>query len=171
MTEYAAWSDQTKLNRLIEMREQGIPFSRIADELGITKNAAVGKFRRVFAERAKTDSPIKVPAKALSNRNGHEKKAVKPKKPEFVPLPELRDIEIPESKRVTLEHVNFGQCRWVIGDTDGPETVFCGAPVERRSFCAGHTALAFYTPNRSKPSLTNRIKRPFKLQRIMPDVR
>jgi hypothetical protein len=58
-----------------------------------------------------------------------------------IPKPPTLFVEAPlppESQRVTLiDRTNF-QCSYVIGNSDGPDTLMCGAPVVGKSLCAYH---------------------------------
>jgi hypothetical protein len=44
---------------------------------------------------------------------------------------------------VTLLHVRSSHCRWILGDTRGPKTLFCGRQKYRHSsYCEPHFRLA-----------------------------
>lgn len=41
------WWNQDRIDRLVELREAGMTYGQIADEMGTTKNAIVGKASRI----------------------------------------------------------------------------------------------------------------------------
>lgn len=44
---------------------------------------------------------------------------------------------------IAFVDIRSGQCRWVEGDPCGPETLYCGRPTDRSSYCSGHASIAF----------------------------
>lgn len=61
------------------------------------------------------------------------------------PVPRLdRGIEPPvrPAGPVDLLHLQLDDCRWPLGETAGPATLFCGAPKTAGSYCAEHAERA-----------------------------
>ncbi len=44
---------------------------------------------------------------------------------------------------IAFTDIRSGQCRWIDGDPCGPETLYCGRPTEKGSYCPGHHRIAF----------------------------
>lgn len=54
----------------------------------------------------------------------------------------LEDDE-PAGEPITLLELGHGDCRWPVGEVDGPDTLFCGARSELGTpYCEHHNALA-----------------------------
>ena len=50
----------------------------------------------------------------------------------------------------TLRTVCQGECRYIIGDPNGPDTLYCGDPtLPRKSWCAVHANKVFATTNKT----------------------
>jgi hypothetical protein len=44
----------------------------------------------------------------------------------------------------TLLTIRDGECRYVIGEPDGAQTLYCSDPViDRKSYCSKHAAIVF----------------------------
>lgn len=103
----------------------------IAKNLGVTKGSVVGKARRLGLPKLRmTDSPRKLsPYTAARNSAlGRLKKrwstSVGPMKPpKCIPMSEIRG----------------GQCRYILGETNGMDTIFCGLETHlKTSWCEHH---------------------------------
>jgi hypothetical protein len=129
---------------LVEHRAQGQSFVWIGWRLGRSAKACARKFALVDAARTAAGAPIVIAKPAKPTR------APTAPQPRYKPRPEpVATIAIPETNRVTLDELRAHHCRWVIGEPNGFETLFCGNPVERRSLCAGHVEIGFYTPKKT----------------------
>jgi GcrA cell cycle regulator len=116
--------------------DHSLSCSHIADRLGTTKNAVIGKARRLslpyrLPERAgRGRLPSDEPPRALFKSHA----PIKPWK------------QSPRGpKRLThWDDLTFRSCRFIPGDPDGAQTLFCGDPtVTGKSYCPHHLALCW----------------------------
>lgn len=152
------WSAET-IGRLRDLWEEGYSTARIGRQLGVTKNAVVGKARRLCL--SPRPSPIKYtseprprkPRAPRSERNtlpllaclNSSTPAPEPSKP-YVPKivhPEAR-VERPVAAKsvfITSRH----PCCWPLGDPKDKENFrFCSDPsVLGRPYCAKHCEMAY----------------------------
>lgn len=125
--------------------KEGISGSQIAKELGgVTRNAVIGKVHRMgLSGRVTPSHPIKK-KKTRGQRAaiGKVPKTVKPRYSREVKATQREKAETaPEPKRIALEDLKPGQCKWSV--TDGEPHLFCGHDVNPGSnYCAHHTERA-----------------------------
>jgi GcrA cell cycle regulator len=121
--------------------EPGLSCRLIANELGTTRNAIIGKGGRLRlpmrpqaprTPQAATHSPGSRPEPAQSM-------------PVPLPVPELGDRDIPLEQRRSLLELTTATCRWPIGDPRTEAFFYCGAPTARigQSYCPSHYARAY----------------------------
>jgi GcrA cell cycle regulator len=112
----------------------------LADEIGVTRNAVIGRARRIGV----SFKSVGVPQRKRTFFKHIVKKVVEIVIPPQKPKPTLDD-----KKFVTLMELNGRTCRWpVAGERE--KTLFCGQrPVKGKPYCEGHYAIA-YCPRSSK---------------------
>lgn len=147
------------------MHAEGRSFRAIAHVLKTTRNACIGKARRIGLWREATDQH---PAVARLQRARERARATTAseagqwsaalKRMEAEPLPPEQPQAAPDSYVPFLE-LERNQCRWPAGT--GELMRFCGKPKHvERSYCDEHHARAYYKPKRSAP------QKPFVLPRF-----
>ncbi|MBT6203466.1 MAG: GcrA family cell cycle regulator [Alphaproteobacteria bacterium] len=125
-----SWTDE-KIERLKELWDQGLSTAEIGRELGVSKNAVVGKSHRL----ALKPRPSPISGKA----------AVKAPKPK--PKPKVK-----ESSRV-YDVIKLGpqMCRWPFGDPGDHDFHFCGKTATvGKPYCDDHCAVAYVTKSSSR---------------------
>ncbi len=160
------WTE-LKMERLTEYWTQGMPTREIADLLGTSRNAVVGKARRLRLPQH-PDAKIYVPggrvkravaprmtapkiAAKISPDAGRCERRAAPKMPMklhedaaiVAALPGAND-PLPESRLLQLFDLpRVGMCRWPIGDVGKPGFAFCAADcAPSRSYCETHHRLS-----------------------------
>ena len=138
----SAWTDE-RIDRLKTLWHEGRTAEQIAAELqnGVTRSAVLGKVYRMGLSAGRPERPAvrKTPAggapraAAEPPARSHRAKAAPPSVPE------------PPSGGVSLLSIRRGQCRWPYGDPRSGVS-FCGRPVARGAFCAGHAEVGYRTP-------------------------
>ena len=136
--------------RIAQLRDfviAGLSCSQIAAEIGVSRNAVIGKIHRLGIGPGR---PAASPARACPPR------ARRPR--HFTPSRVLQlfgaqascladDTEalaIDTAQRCSLLAVAHGKCRWPIGDPCDPNFLFCGnEAVTGFSYCAGHARMAY----------------------------
>lgn len=143
-----AWTPEME-RRLRTMREEGYSSDQIADKLGITKRAVVGKAFRLGLPRL----PRKLSPKAKEQKRGDHggglirRMMVKAARP-AEPYPTIID-DIPAEQRVSFMELSETTCRWPLGDPGTAEFFFCGAtPLEGRPYCPLHHVRAYENPGK-----------------------
>jgi GcrA cell cycle regulator len=119
--------------------ERGLSASKIASELSrilgtaITRNMVIGKVDRLrknglLRPREITIPTIKLPRAISEPRPPRARKQYVPK---------------PDPLHIPMEALTKYSCTWSFGNPRDEDFNYCGLPVERRSFCAQHAALAY----------------------------
>jgi len=136
-----------KINQLIEWNETTVGTLKdlwpthtarhIATELGTTRNAVIGKARRLKLKSKesvyhKTGRPL-IPAIAVPV----PKKRIKAVKPH------AKNIKAYSCKTVTFHGVSDKTCRWILGEPNGINTLYCGCATGKdKPYCEEHTDTA-----------------------------
>jgi GcrA cell cycle regulator len=162
----ATW-DSNRIELMTRCFQAGLSCSQIAGEIGVTRNAVIGKLHRlglmrpralaaaqVEQRRAAKLAPAKPrrswrPKRSLSIATQHEMLTAA--------FPEPRapggDIPILNGRGCTLLELGQGQCRWPISSPGATDFCFCGnEPVDGLSYCAGHARIAYRTSGRRRSS-------------------
>ncbi len=114
-----AWTPE-KIKLLKKLWQKGKSTVEIGRELGMSKNAVVGKVHRL--ELSARPSPIK--------------KQTNPQKPE-------KPVEN-EKKVVTLMDLKMNSCRWPIGELKDDDFHFCGKECQTgKPYCPEHCKIAY----------------------------
>jgi GcrA cell cycle regulator len=128
----ALWTEEREA-ALRKWHGLGLSGSAIAVQLGISRNAVLGKIDRLGLSSGEPRSAKPV----------RQKPKVERKRP-WMPLPET--VELPAmpaapKNAITLLELKSHQCRWPFGD--GP-ILFCGGDaVDGKPYCAGHCRVAY----------------------------
>jgi len=118
-----AWTTE-KIKQLKKLWSKGKSTVEIGKELGISKNAVVGKVHRLELEAR--PSPIK-----KQEKQSH-KTSLKPKS------------KSGQKTMVGLLDLKMNSCRWPIGDPKEPGFHFCGAQVSTgKPYCPEHCKVAY----------------------------
>lgn len=167
-----AWTDES-VESLRRMIGEGMSMAQIAKALGCqSRNAVIGKAHRLGitgggavtpAKQDKPQKPAKAPKAAPATPHGGGKRDLRPDTRPASPLKISRQIaprpvvEIPavieapapvEHQPGNLKILDLGlrDCRWIEGEVRGPDTIYCGLPAARGSYCAHHAAIAYVPP-------------------------
>src|SRR5579863_5045861 len=157
-TTIATWNPE-RVAQLRNFVSAGLTCSQIAAEIGVTRNAVIGKIPRLGLGPGR---PAAAPGRTCPPRT---------RRPRFSPQrPLLRLISadapradggaptaalVESAQRCSLLELAQGKCRWPIGD-DGSSAgaadfVFCGnEAVAGFPYCAGHARMAYRFPERRR---------------------
>lgn len=132
--------------KIIELWEKGFTGSQIANEVGKTRNAIMGKIYRLRAHRViipvknaigkpKTIKKIRLNPETFSG----------PKRSEKPPRP------LPPKGKSTFGIVDVlpWQCRYIVSGTSSRDYVFCKNAQAKRSYCQEHYSIC-YIPSQPK---------------------
>jgi len=124
----------------------GLSCREIANEIGVSRNAVIGKLSRLSLTREK-----KVKTRRTGPRqDGHGKRASSVPRMQYQMLRKLYAEEPPVVEEIESEHrcslleLSKEKCRWPISTPGDADFAFCGnMPLEGLPYCAGHTRLAY----------------------------
>lgn len=139
-----------KVATLIRMHGETAPFSEIARIVRKTKNACIGKARRLgLPER---DGQERVANHRKVTLKNHPRR--KPKRKPLPPCPNSDDrrhtaraaaeaLTLPAMSHGRISDLSASQCRWPIGDPKAADFGFCGRlKAGEGAYCAVHAAAA-----------------------------
>jgi GcrA cell cycle regulator len=152
----ATW-DSERVEMLKRCFEAGLTCSEIAREIGVTRNAVIGKLSRLGLSR-----PRDIIGKPLRRARD----LARPKMPRPPRLMRLRAdirtqrqllnrafavaeapspiVPIDNGRGCTLLELGERKCRWPISDPGKQDFCFCGnEPVSGLPYCAGHAQMAY----------------------------
>jgi len=148
------WTEE-RLERLKIHFAAGLTCRQIADDIGVSRNAVIGKLSRLDLTReknagarrptpkgpARTRSPGSVP------RLQYQMLATLYAEPE----PAAFDGPIPSEHCCSLLELSEQRCRWPISTPGAVDFRFCGnPPLEGVPYCAGHARLAYRPGSRQR---------------------
>ena len=158
----AFWTDE-RLAVLRKMRADGDSAAQIADELGCSRSAVLGKCNRLGLSNPAPARLPRLPAGPRPQRTGKfrsnlparysagesdEDAMFKSDGADGAPAP--KDLEIPVERRRSLlgpPHSPYPErkereCGWPVGDPKVPGFFFCGDPTDGDHYCAHHARRA-----------------------------
>jgi GcrA cell cycle regulator len=148
------WNEE-RIAQLKRCFEAGLTSSQIAREIGVTRNAVIGKVSRLGLSRG----PKAVIGKTL------ESKRIRFARPRRARLnifaqnealaaafsassPPAADASADGGRGCTLLELGHGKCRWPINRPDS-EALFCGdEPAPGLPYCMAHARIAYRPPGR-----------------------
>jgi GcrA cell cycle regulator len=154
----ATWNSE-RIELLKRCFHAGLSCSQIAREIGVTRNAVIGKMNRLGLSR-----PKDVIGRELERRRAARPARPKaprtwrPKRPRLNifaqremliaafpgPQPHAEDIPIYNGRGCTLLELSEGKCRWPISNPGAAGFCFCGnEPVKGLPYCLGHARIAY----------------------------
>ena len=152
----AEWWTEPRVETLRQMVNDGASCGLIADALGTTRNAVLGKKKRLglctgrapLIAKSGTRRPRPKKNAAAFNRFVERVDSGEPiikQADEPVDLaPAVVDSAIPESQRCSLLELTPITCRWPVGDPRSPGFFFCGGRVwiAGAPYCGHHARMA-----------------------------
>jgi GcrA cell cycle regulator len=147
------WTDE-RVELLKSCFAAGLSCRNIACEIGVSRNAVIGKLSRLNLTR---ENGRDAPRPARRN-------AAKGQRPKAVPRLQYRilkalygdpqpaaDEPIHNGHCCSLLELSEERCRWPISTPGAPDFCFCGnTPLEGLPYCAGHHRLAYRPGSRQR---------------------
>ena len=152
------WTDEA-IATLTRLDAEGRPFSQIGAALGISRNAAIGKARRIGLPPRTAENCVVNWRSAKLSRAGKSGKGSRPQPrtrrftddgKRMVETNEVEAINIfaPEYSPLAVAFIQLEpqHCRWPV-NSDQPGYWSCGAKhIDGCSYCARHARIAYQAP-------------------------
>jgi GcrA cell cycle regulator len=130
--------------------EAGLSCRQIADDIGVSRNAVIGKLSRLHLTRKKTGEaprPARRPAPTTLPRLQQQLL----ESLYAAPPPKAGDAPIYNGHHCSLFELSEARCRWPISTPGAEDFCFCGnTPVDGLPYCPGHTRLAYRPGSRQR---------------------
>jgi GcrA cell cycle regulator len=142
-----------RVERLKSCLNAGFSCAEIAREIGVTRNAVIGKISRLKLTRVKD-------AMALQRERRLSPGVQRPRivtqhqilmALRAAPQPTAQEATLGNAHRCTLMELGHGKCRWPLNEPGTDAFCFCGdAPVAGLPYCPSHARIAYHTAARSR---------------------
>jgi GcrA cell cycle regulator len=132
-----------RVERLKSCFEAGFSCREIAADIGVSRNAVIGKLSRLNLTRERDrDPPARKNAGATPRRQyAMLSAAYAPAEPE----------PIDDARRCSLFELSEARCRWPISTPGAADFCFCGnTPLDGLPYCSGHSRLAYRPGSRPR---------------------
>jgi GcrA cell cycle regulator len=127
--------------------EAGLSCREIADRIGVSRNAVIGKITRLNLKRIKAAGPGRKNAARDPERRGgmRLRRLLKSVTIDVAPEAEAPpEVPIESGHSCSLFELSAVTCRWPISTPGAADFCFCGhPPVEGLPYCPGHSRLAY----------------------------
>ncbi len=127
--------------------QAGLSCREIANEIGVSRNAVIGKISRLNLVRDKDgmQRPAKKPhASAPRPRGAQRLRQILLKSFPAAAEPEAPEAPIHNGHTCSLFELSKETCRWPISSPGQADFCFCGnTPIEGMPYCAGHSRMAY----------------------------
>jgi GcrA cell cycle regulator len=148
------WTDE-RVERLKIHFAAGLSCREIACDIGVSRNAVIGKLSRLNLTR-ETGGDARAPAKKDA-ANGRRPRSVPRLQYQLLqnfyaePQPVADDEPIHHDHCCSLLELSEERCRWPISTPGADDFCFCGnTPLKGLPYCVGHTRLAYRPGSRHR---------------------
>ena len=145
-----------RIEQLRHCIASGLTCSQTAAEIGVTRNAVIGKIHRLGLSPAR---PAGASARSSPPRARHPRisphsrllRLIGAQAPGSADDAAAAPAPIDSAQRCSLLEIAQDKCHWPIGDPHAADFSFCGnAAVTGFSYCAGHARMAYRIPARRR---------------------
>jgi len=132
-----------RVERLKSCFEAGFSCREIAADIGVSRNAVIGKLSRLNLTRERDRDP---PARKNAGATPRRQYAMLPAA--YAPAePEPID----DARHCSLFELSEARCRWPISTPGAADFCFCGnTPLDGLPYCSGHSRLAYRPGSRPR---------------------
>jgi GcrA cell cycle regulator len=154
----ATWTTE-RLEQLKGCIGAGLSCSQIAAQIGVSRNAVIGKMNRLGLSRPRNvlakEPEAKRPAWRTRGGAGNVTRIFSQHRilVELPPEPPGRSevVSIHDGRGCSLLELSPGKCRWPISEPGAQDFCFCGSPqVEGLPYCVGHSRIAYKSATRAR---------------------
>jgi GcrA cell cycle regulator len=151
----ATWTAE-RVEQLKSCFDAGLTCSQIAGEIGVSRNAVIGKMNRLGLSRPRGVRASAPAAKRAADRNrgGNVTRLFSQHRilMQLPPEPQEQSavVSIHDGRGCSLLDLSPGNCRWPISEPGARDFCFCGnQQVEGLPYCVGHARMAYKSVARS----------------------
>jgi GcrA cell cycle regulator len=134
--------------------EAGLSCREIAADIGVSRNAVIGKLSRLNLRRDEGRSRRRAGKRAAKT----DRRNTTPRLQQEMlaalygePQPDIPDQPIDDARRCSLYELSEERCRWPISSPGSADFCFCGnRPLEGLPYCPGHHRLAYRPGSRHR---------------------
>jgi GcrA cell cycle regulator len=132
---------------LKRLHEAGLTCSEMAREIGVTRNAVIGKISRLGLSRPQGEAPPRREPRAQAKPRRSQPRILRLLRAEaFSPA---EDEPNDDGQRTSLFELSPQNCRWPIGSPGADDFGFCGnEPVAGFPYCPRHARMAYQSTAR-----------------------
>jgi len=151
----ATWTPE-RLEQLRNFAGSGLSSSQIAAEIGVTRNAVIGKLHRLglASGRPAAGGPARsCPPRARRPRHSPQREFLHLM---FAQAPSIAgnaaaSSNVQSAQPCSLFDLARDKCRWPMGNPDAADFAFCGNEAAAGfPYCAGHARMAYRIPVRQR---------------------
>jgi GcrA cell cycle regulator len=148
----ATWTTE-RIEQLRHCVVTGLTCSQIAAEIGVTRNAVIGKIHRLGL------APVRPPGGSAHGCGPHARtnprrrllRLIGAEAPSIVAEEASEPVPIESAQPCSLLEIAPGKCHWPLGDPHNTDFAFCGNDaVTGFSYCVGHARMAYRLPARRR---------------------
>jgi GcrA cell cycle regulator len=148
------WTDE-RIELLKSRFAAGLTCRQIADDIGVSRNAVIGKLNRLNLTREKSGDKQRPPRKETpkGRRRGSVPRLQYQMLQKLYAEPQATAYEapIPNEHACSLLELSEQSCRWPISTPGAADFCFCGnPPLKGLPYCTGHTRLAYRPGSRQR---------------------
>ncbi len=130
--------------------DAGLSCREIANEIGVSRNAVIGKLSRLGLTRGEFSGEPRPPKKERTGKSVPRLQYQMLRTVYENGEPVLAAHVVSEH-RCSLFELSKQRCRWPISTPGAEDFCFCGnTPLEGAPYCAGHTRLAYRSGSRAR---------------------
>jgi GcrA cell cycle regulator len=140
--------------------EAGLSCREIAADIGVSRNAVIGKLSRLNLTRETAGDPARPARRSAAKTQAASTKTqtagMTPRGQYEIltalyPEPVISDAPIDDAHRCSLFELSAERCRWPISTPGAADFCFCGnSPAEGLPYCLGHSRLAYRPGSRQR---------------------
>ena len=146
------WTTE-RIERLKSCFDAGLSCRQIAANIGVSRNAVIGKLSRLNLTRDRGGDPL-----AGKNAGAAPGAKATPRRQYAILAAAFAEPDVPvgfepidDTRRCSLFELSEARCRWPISTPGAADFCFCGnTPLDAMPYCSGHSRLAYRPGSRQR---------------------
>jgi GcrA cell cycle regulator len=148
----ATWTTE-RIEQLRHCVVTGLTCSQIAAEIGVTRNAVIGKIHRLGLSPARPPGGSARACATHARKNPRRRllRLLAAEAPSIVVDEATAAAPIESAQRCSLLDIDHSRCHWPLGDPHDTDFAMCGnAAIKGFSYCPGHARMAYRLPGQRR---------------------